>query len=195
MTKERLRQFILEFNSERDVTVLITSHDMHDLEKLCSRVIIIERGRLAYDGSFDEIRYRFDRQRVLAVEFEDDAPSFELPHAKLISQNHRKRRYEFDRYETNASNLLLALSEKGYPIVDAGQLVPLWLFPESLRTFAQLLPFRSVYSIPLAIYIGRSSSAQMVQDLWFQLFWVVVLFSIGHFLWNRVHARLVVQGG
>lgn len=61
VTKERLRQFILEFNSERDVTVLITSHDMHDLEKLCSRVIIIERGRLAYDGSFDEIRYRFGR--------------------------------------------------------------------------------------------------------------------------------------
>ncbi|MBT9138740.1 MAG: hypothetical protein DDT31_01315 [Syntrophomonadaceae bacterium] len=77
----------------------------------------------------------------------------------------------------------------------AGQLIPLWFFPDGLRIVAEWLPFRSVYSIPLAIYIGRSSPEQIIQDLWFQIFWAVVLVSVGHLLWSRVQTRLVGQGG
>ncbi|MCL6442359.1 MAG: ABC-2 family transporter protein [Alicyclobacillus sp.] len=76
-----------------------------------------------------------------------------------------------------------------------GQMVPLWLFPGIAGVMAAALPFRSIYSIPLSIYIGKMSNVEVAHALLFQAIWVVVLVAIGRFAWIKVHTRLVVQGG
>lgn len=59
LAKERLREFILEINRERGVTVLLTTHDVIDMEKLVNRVIVIHTGKIIYDGSILGLRERY----------------------------------------------------------------------------------------------------------------------------------------
>ncbi len=117
VSKERLRSFIKEINQSRQVTVLLTTHDMNEIEKLCPRVMIIDHGRLLYDGSLENIRARYASGRVLAVEFEEEIPDFPLSGASLVRSEGRKKWFAFDRGETSASTLISTLGAR-YPIAD-----------------------------------------------------------------------------
>lgn len=77
----------------------------------------------------------------------------------------------------------------------SGQMVPLWLFPGFLGTLANVLPFRSIYAIPISIYIGKLSGVAALEALIFQSIWVVALTIGGRLAWTGVYTRLVVQGG
>ena len=77
----------------------------------------------------------------------------------------------------------------------SGQLVPLWLFPNSLQTILYLLPFRCIYDIPLNIYTGAISIQGLSSSLLFQLFWACSLMVLGQLLWRLTRRRLTVQGG
>src|SRR5512136_858932 len=72
VAKERIRQFIHSVNRERGVTVILTTHDLGDVEKLCQRVLMIDRGRLLFDGALAELRERFGGERELVVDLADD---------------------------------------------------------------------------------------------------------------------------
>lgn len=76
-----------------------------------------------------------------------------------------------------------------------GVLVPLWFFPAVLRRVAEQLPFQAQTFIPLSLYTGRVGSAQAVQGLALQLFWIVALSGIAMLLWRRAMQRVVIQGG
>ena len=77
----------------------------------------------------------------------------------------------------------------------SGQIVPLWLFPDLLRKISEALPFQAVYYIPMSIYIKTLSGRDALNAVGLQAFWVVVLVLFSRWAWNRVHARLTVQGG
>lgn len=65
VAKARIREFLLRINVERGMTILITTHDMDDVETLCTRLLIIDHGRKLYDGGLNEIRQRFGGERLL----------------------------------------------------------------------------------------------------------------------------------
>jgi len=65
VAKARIREFLLAINAEQGVTVLLTTHDMDDVEMLCPRMVIIDHGRKLYDGTVGEIRERFGGERTL----------------------------------------------------------------------------------------------------------------------------------
>ena len=67
VAKARVREFLLEINAERGVTMLLTTHDMDDVETLCPRMLIIDHGRKLYDGTVNEIRERFGGERTLVA--------------------------------------------------------------------------------------------------------------------------------
>ena len=67
VAKARIREFLLSLNAERGTTILLTTHDMDDVELLCSRMLIIDHGRKLYDGSVAEIRQRFGGERILVA--------------------------------------------------------------------------------------------------------------------------------
>ena len=79
VAKARIREFLLAINSERGVTVLLTTHDMDDVETLCPRMLIIDRGRKLYDGAVSAIRERFGGERTLIAAM-DPAQLASLPH-------------------------------------------------------------------------------------------------------------------
>jgi ABC-2 type transport system ATP-binding protein len=63
VAKDRIREFILHLNKQRGVTIMLTTHDITDIEKLCKRVIIIDKGQVIYDGSLSAIKQRYGRRR------------------------------------------------------------------------------------------------------------------------------------
>jgi ABC-2 type transport system ATP-binding protein len=78
VAKARIREFLLQINAERGMTILITTHDMDDVETLCPRLLIIDHGRKLYDGGLNEIRERFGGERQLVAVLEASEIS-ELP--------------------------------------------------------------------------------------------------------------------
>lgn len=65
VAKARIREFLLELNAKQGTTVLLTTHDMDDIELLCPRMMIIDHGRKLYDGSVTAIREQFGGNRIL----------------------------------------------------------------------------------------------------------------------------------
>ncbi|HMN59993.1 MAG TPA: ATP-binding cassette domain-containing protein [Anaerolinea sp.] len=117
ISKDRLRTFIKEINHDRQVTILLTTHDMGEIEKLSSRVIIIDHGRLIYDGSITKIRAQYGSERLLSVEFDDEVPDFVLSNATHRRSEGRKKWYSFNHVETPVSELITGIIAR-YPVVD-----------------------------------------------------------------------------
>ena len=69
MKCDLIAEFILELNRTKKVTVFLTTHDMQDVEKLCNRVILINHGRMLYDGNLESVKEKYIRYRNLKVVF------------------------------------------------------------------------------------------------------------------------------
>ncbi len=74
ISKGRLREFLRTLNAERGTTLLLTTHDLQDIEALCDRVIVIDRGTAVFDGPLDDLQRRGESQRTLVVDLVDEAP-------------------------------------------------------------------------------------------------------------------------
>jgi ABC-2 type transport system ATP-binding protein len=74
VSKSRLREFLRRINAERQVTLLLTTHDLQDIEQLCSRVMVIDHGSLVYDGSLAALHSQGASTRTLVVDLVDPLP-------------------------------------------------------------------------------------------------------------------------
>jgi ABC-2 type transport system ATP-binding protein len=120
VAKDRIRRFIRHVNAERGTTVLLTTHDLSDVEKLCRRVMIIDRGKLLYDGSLADLRARFGGRRELVVDLAPDAEldlaALDLPPGlppgavEIAGREGPRWRLAFERDALSASTLITALS-------------------------------------------------------------------------------------
>lgn len=112
VAKERIRQFIQHINQIRGITVLLTTHDMSDIEKLCQRVIIIDHGKLLYDGKLDVLRERFGGKRKLIVYFVENYENISIEGAQVSSREGTRVTFEFVSKEHNTSELINKISTK-----------------------------------------------------------------------------------
>ncbi len=112
VAKERIRTFIQTINRQRGVTVILTTHDLSDVEKLSERVMIIDHGKLLYDGSLDLLRARFGGKRLLVVDFSEEYPDYAVVGAVIAAQEGARVTYEFDRGRLTASELISRVSSR-----------------------------------------------------------------------------------
>ncbi len=118
VAKHRVRDFLREINREEGVTVLLTTHDMSDVEQLCSRVLIIDHGTLLYDGTLDEIRDRLGTERTLVVDLaEDVSGQVQVRGATEVRADGPRRWLQFYRLETTAAELIAEVAGR-YPLRD-----------------------------------------------------------------------------
>jgi ABC-2 type transport system ATP-binding protein len=110
VAKERIRQFIQFINRQHGTTVILTTHDLLDVERLCERVMIIDQGKLLYDGKLNVLNERFGSKRSLIVEFAEDYATVTIDGAELVQQNGKQAVYTFERDAISASDLIARLS-------------------------------------------------------------------------------------
>jgi ABC-2 type transport system ATP-binding protein len=106
VSKLALRDFVKTLNRERGVTVLLTTHDMHDIEALARRVIIIGNGKVLRDSSFESMRADVLGERRLIVDFATDDTGGDIEGAVLKSRNGRTAEYAFDPARIAAHTLI-----------------------------------------------------------------------------------------
>jgi ABC-2 type transport system ATP-binding protein len=117
VAKERIRQFIHYINAQRGTTVLLTTHDLSDVEKLCKRVMIIDQGKMLFDGQLETLQKRFGGKRELVVYYANDYERVEVSGAEVVDQQGKRVTYQFERQVVTASELIGRLSSK-YSIRD-----------------------------------------------------------------------------
>jgi ABC-2 type transport system ATP-binding protein len=117
VAKARIREFLHSVNRERGVSVLLTTHDMADIAHLCRRMLIIDHGRLLYDGSVDAIRERYGSERTLVVDLAPDAADatpgpLHVPAATEVRADGPRRWLRFRREDTTAAELIAAVTAR-----------------------------------------------------------------------------------
>ena len=73
VAKENMRLFIEEMNRDSGTTIVLTTHDLADVERLCQRLILIDHGHVLYDGGVEQLKAKYAPHRILVVELEADA--------------------------------------------------------------------------------------------------------------------------
>jgi ABC-2 type transport system ATP-binding protein len=83
VARQRVRDFLADVNRERGVTVMLTTHDLSDIERLCERILIIDHGRTIYDGDIPALKARYGEERTLVVDLEEPGPPLDVPGARV----------------------------------------------------------------------------------------------------------------
>jgi ABC-2 type transport system ATP-binding protein len=120
LSKQRLREFLVGERRRHGTTLLLTTHDMGDVERLCDRILVIDHGRLAYDGDLPGLSRTAGAERVLVVDLAEPTPDLTLPPAPgLDGVRHLsseagglRQRLAFDAEQTTAAKVLAAVSDK-----------------------------------------------------------------------------------
>ncbi|MDO4784680.1 MAG: ATP-binding cassette domain-containing protein [Propionibacteriaceae bacterium] len=115
VSKQRLRDFLNAERADHGTTLLLATHDMGDVEKLCERVVVLDRGRQIFDGPLSELARLGGAERVLVVDVVGTAGELrELPGARLVGSEAggMRQRFAFDPAETTAAALLAAIQER-----------------------------------------------------------------------------------
>jgi len=111
VAKEAIRQFIARVNAERGTTFILTTHDLADVERLCRRIVLIDKGRLIYDGEIERIKEEYGTHRTLVVELCEEYPGFSIEGAELEGRTGDIVRLRFDRRTISADQLIRRVTE------------------------------------------------------------------------------------
>jgi len=110
VSKLALREFVKELNRNEGVTVLLTTHDMHDIEALAKRVIIIGHGKVLRDSSFEAMRNEVLGERRLIVDFAGDVGDVAVEGAQVRARDGRTVEFAFDRASTAVHALIARIA-------------------------------------------------------------------------------------
>ena len=106
VSKEAVREFLVQLNREQGTTVLLTTHDLSDVERLCERLLIIDHGRLIEDGTVTGITARYGTERTLVVDLVEPRAALEVAGAVVTRVEGPRQWLRFRRDEVTASELL-----------------------------------------------------------------------------------------
>ena len=120
--KAAVRDFLRELNRTEGTTVILTTHDLDDITQLCNRLMIIDHGRLIYDGTVDRLRDAYGTTRVLVVDLVDDV-DVEVAGVTAVRAEGRRRWLQFARDELSAAELIARVLAR-HEVVDLTLLEP-----------------------------------------------------------------------
>ncbi|MBE5984763.1 MAG: ATP-binding cassette domain-containing protein [Paenibacillaceae bacterium] len=111
LAKQQMIRFLKKINLESKTTVVVTSHDMDDLEEMAQRIILINKGRIAFDGNFDELRNVMGGfYRIVLTTAKEEIP-LSIPGMRLLKTESGVHEYEFDRNVLGIHEVLGLLSD------------------------------------------------------------------------------------
>ncbi|WP_174524271.1 ABC transporter ATP-binding protein [Neobacillus soli] len=112
VSKIAVRQFIKTINKEKGVTVILTTHDMNDIESLADRVILIGKGSLLYDGHLEKLRKRFGTHKTITADYGKNTIPIQIPGTSILSWSPERVILSFDPDQTKTSEVITHLSDQ-----------------------------------------------------------------------------------
>ncbi len=112
VSKIAVRNFIKSINKEKKVTVILTTHDMNDIEALAERILLIGKGRILYDGGLNSLRNRFGTNKTITVDYVENNRPLEIMSTKLLYWSPERASLYVDTGKINVSEVISMLSEK-----------------------------------------------------------------------------------
>ncbi len=110
--KYAIRKFIKDINATKQTTIILTTHDLGDIEELCSRLIIINQGVIIEDGSLKELIDRIAPYRQLIVEFYEEQCGISHPQAQIVEKEGPRVVFRFEKASITASKLIEDISNQ-----------------------------------------------------------------------------------
>ena len=129
LAQERIRRFIEEINREQRTTILLTTHDLGDVERLCRRILLIDQGKVLYDGSVEMLKRRYAPYRVLVVHLAPDEPALAHEQPVVVRGTEFRRRegvkvwLQFDPTTTALPALIAEITAR-YAVTDLSLVEP-----------------------------------------------------------------------
>jgi ABC-2 type transport system ATP-binding protein len=110
VSKSRVREFLGHINQERQVTIMLTTHDLDDVEHLCSRLVVIDHGQVVYDGTIGEIKARYAPYRVVVADLAESLPALRVERAEVFQVQGPRQWIRFRPEETTAAAVLAGVA-------------------------------------------------------------------------------------
>ena len=111
VSKVAVRKFIKEINVKKKVTIILTSHDMSDIEALTNRIIVIGQGKKLYDGSLNTIKHKFSNHKKLEIMYTKLKRSPKVPNTTVIQKKRNYTLLDVDMKKTTISEVVSRYSD------------------------------------------------------------------------------------
>ncbi len=116
IAKEKIRDFLNRVNRERNITMIFTTHDMHEVERICKRVIIINDGKIACDDSIMHVQEHYSKERLITVRFLK--PYEKVSIIDIVGKKINPFEFEFHLYKENDIIRFINLLSNKYEVGD-----------------------------------------------------------------------------
>jgi ABC-2 type transport system ATP-binding protein len=112
VAKDRIRTFVREIVADSGTTVLLTTHDMDDVERLSHRVMVIDHGTLIYDGDLETLRRTYGGETILVVDLEEPGPPLQVAGVRVSEVDGLRQRLRFRREEVSAAAIVAEVARQ-----------------------------------------------------------------------------------
>ncbi|MEM3374775.1 MAG: ATP-binding cassette domain-containing protein [Candidatus Woesearchaeota archaeon] len=121
VSKEKIREFIKKVNKEKNITFLLTTHDLEDIEELCENIIIINKGKIVYDGSLEKLKNDYLKTKIVQIKFKDKIDykidETKVKGIKILEKQDYEVKIEVDKQQHEIEKVINYII-KHYPIKD-----------------------------------------------------------------------------
>lgn len=117
VSKLAVRSFIKQINQETNVTIILTTHDMNDIEAVTNRIILVGKGQILFDGDFAEIKKRYSKVKVIELEFESEYENVEVEGYQILKHNKNTAVYKVENEDFKLTSFIEDV-EKNFKISD-----------------------------------------------------------------------------
>jgi ABC-2 type transport system ATP-binding protein len=95
VSKQAVREFLADLGAAGDTTLVLTTHDLADIERLCRRLVVVDHGRIVHDGTLDDLHSRYGSQRRVVVDLDEPTDRLDVPGALLEATESGGRRLTY----------------------------------------------------------------------------------------------------
>ena len=106
IAKDNLRDFIKTVNKKYNTTFIITTHDMQDIERLCKRIVIINKGKIVYDGRFRDIKSKVLASKIIEIKFFEFTGNFKFKGCKVLKKGKYGMKIQVDTKKTSIKKVI-----------------------------------------------------------------------------------------
>lgn len=112
LVKENIRKFIKDINKEKNTTVILTTHDLKDIEDVCDRIILLDKGKIIYDGKKQKFKDRYGKYVIVEFIIRNKIESIieKLKDVEILEENENKIKLKFSHDKTTIMKIMNELS-------------------------------------------------------------------------------------